>query len=169
MDSRILLSRQYVKCIVSFVTVCLVSCTRERVLPSTNAPDIIEDAYKEWILTPKGAPVRLCAGIEPLAKIVEYKWYEIIEGTDVLLDRAANANYIDVQGFNAPGIRDFLCVGLYEIDDNTQEFVRYPFHVAYTGLPVVYVDTEEAQPVISKAEKVPGYMSVIMPDGGGRI
>lgn len=46
---------------------------------------------------------------------------------------------------------------------NSVQFKEYNFYVAYTGLPVVYISTENNQPVISKTEKVSGTFELVAP------
>ena len=152
----------------------LISCSegdfpieQELDVVEVTEPEIIEGKYVEWNLSPKGEPVRLCVGIDSLAKDEHYAWYKVTDGKETELDKVVN-NYYDTAAFSEKGIVNFLCKVSYT-DADTVVIKEYPFHVAYTGLPVVYATTDDYQPVLTKTEKMPGNMAIVAPVWGGAI
>lgn len=152
----------------------LISCSegdfpieQELDVVEVTEPEIIEGKYVEWNLSPKGEPVRLCVGIDSLAKDEHYAWYKVTDGKETELDKVVN-NYYDTAAFSEKGIVNFLCKVSYT-DADTVVIKEYPFHVAYTGLPVVYATTDDYQPVLTKTEKMPGNMAIVAPVWGGQF
>ena len=127
-------------------------------------PEIISGEYSKWNLSKNGESVRLYVGIDSIAENPEYTWYEVKDGVDTKLDKQIN-NFFDTGDFASKCIKSFKCKETFISSSDSLVNVEYLFHVAYTGLPLIAINTENHQPVTSKEEKVSGNMVVM---GGGR-
>ena len=129
-----------------------------------NEPQIIEGVYNEWNLVINGESIRLSCGIDSIAIEPKYCWYEIIEGDTNIINGAVN-NFYDTSKFDNRGIKNYVCRMTYRNNLDTMVTIDYPFHVSFTGLPLVVITTEGMRPVDSKTEKIPGILRLLTPEG----
>lgn len=154
------------------MTLLTVSCAKEdlTVIPPDSSvhqlPELVEGEYVEWNLAPEGK-ARLCCGKIDTAAVKGWKicWYEIKDSAELLIDGAIN-NYYDVE-FVEKGIRNLKCKIFYtDIEKDSIEVKEYPYLVAYTGLPTLYIDTENGQPIENKTDKKTAMLTLA---GGGKF
>lgn len=147
----------------------MTSCTKDDVTADNTGiiekkPELIEGRYVMWNLAPAGT-VRLCCGMVDTTAVKDCKirWYETKDSVVSLIEGAMN-NYYDVN-FEDKGIKNLKCeVTCTRIENDSTEVKEYPFLVAYTGLPALYITTGNGQPVINKTDKIPALLAL---SGGG--
>ena len=94
---------------------------------------------------------------------VTYQWYEAADsagnsGTPIAL---ATGRTLSTPAFSAPGIRYYYCVA--SAGDMSEK--SRVAAVAYTGLPVLYLDLDRPLASVTKDDYALGKMRIIQPDG----
>lgn len=140
--------------------------TKKIVPPVLTRPELIEGDYVEWNMAPTGTSRLFCGMLDTLCvKDWKFRWFEINDGAATEISGAIN-NYYDVD-FVQVGIKEIKCeVSYVNIVNDSSVTKVYPFHVAYTGLPTLYITTENGQAVENKTDKVLGFLNLY---GGGKF
>lgn len=127
--------------------------------------EIIDGEYELWNLVHKGEVINLYCGIDSLAIKPQYNWYEWKNGVETALQGQIN-NFYKLDWNEKEAIRVIKCKESYINEADSLVVKEYPFYVACTGLPTVYVTTDNEQPIVSREEKVPGTFKL---NGGGQV
>lgn len=127
--------------------------------------EIIDGKYELWNLVHKGEVINLYCGIDSFAIKPQYNWYEWKNGVETALQGQIN-NFYKLDWNEKEAIRVIKCKESYINEADSLVVKEYPFYVACTGLPTVYVTTDNEQPIVSREEKVPGTFKL---NGGGQV
>ena len=111
-------------------------------------------------VAPSGKEISLSCSADNDTYEVEYKWYRTADGkksSGVLIEGATDST-LSLPEFTEKGVYYYYCGAvnvLIDTDSNrieSAESFSDVISVAFTGLPVVYVDTNNHEPIISKTE-----------------
>ena len=122
--------------------------------------ELIDGEYVEWSLAPNGT-ARICCGMLDTLDVKDWeiRWYEVKDSVLTEIKGAIN-NFYDVV-FEKTGIKELKCEFTYLDEVNDLVVVKnYPFHVAYTGLPALYITTENGKPIENKTDKIPATLEL---------
>ena len=112
-------------------------------------------------VVPKGGSVTLSFVVN--GKEVSYQWFQSTDGTvqtGVAIEGATESEYT-TSVFVSKSIRYYYCVAT----DGNESIVSNVAVVAYTGLPILYVNTEVPITSVTKTDYAFGNMRIIYENG----
>ena len=111
----------------------------------------------------KDKPVTITFAAQKGEETVSYQWFQSADGTTENAEaiEGANESSFSTDVFTEKGIRYYFCVATAGEESVTSDVAA----VAYTGLPVLYINTEIPMEEITKEEYVFGDIKLVYEDG----
>ena len=111
----------------------------------------------------KNGEVTLFFEVEKKGRDVSYQWFKSTDGTTATGEaiESATADSLEIGAFEEKEIRYYFCVATAGEESVTSDVAA----VAYTGLPVLYINTEVPMEDITKEVYVFGDMKLVYADG----
>lgn len=111
----------------------------------------------------KDKPVTITFAAQKGEETVSYQWFKSADGSTENAEaiEGANEGTLSTDVFTEKGIRFYFCVASVGEESVTSEVAA----VAYTGLPVLYINTDIPMEEITKEEYVFGDIKLVYEDG----
>ena len=111
----------------------------------------------------KDKPVEITFAAQKGDETVSYQWFRSADGSTENAEaiEGANEGSFSTEVFTEKGIRYYFCVATAGEESVTSDVAA----VAYTGLPVLYINTEVPMEDITKEVYVFGDMKLVYADG----
>ena len=111
----------------------------------------------------KDKPVTITFAAQKGAEAVSYQWFKSADGSTENAEaiEGANEGTLSTDVFTEKGIRYYFCIATVGEETVTSDVAA----VAYTGLPVLYINTEIPMEEITKEEYVFGDIKLVYEDG----
>ena len=150
----------------------------EPVAPAAPAADPVNAAKpavsaNRMLISPDGSAVTFTCKAESTDGTLSYQWYSSPDGSEEnksAIDKATSATYT-TEAFTQKEIRYYFCTVTNTISDNGDKGNKTAsqttaFYAAYTGLPVLYLDTEVETNQITRDNYVKGSLKIISEEYG---
>lgn len=150
----------------------------EPVTPAAPAADPVNAAKpavsaNRMLISPDGSAVTFTCKAESTDGTLSYQWYSSPDGSEEnksAIDKATSATYT-TEAFTQKEIRYYFCTITNTISDNGDKGNKTAsqttaFYAAYTGLPVLYLDTEVETNQITRDNYVKGTMKIVSEEYG---
>ena len=146
--------------------------------PVTPAADPVNAAKpavsaNRMLISPDGSAVTFTCKAESTDGTLSYQWYSSPDGSEEnksAIDKATSDTYT-TEAFTQKEIRYYFCTVTNTISDNGDKGSKTAsqttaFYAAYTGLPVLYLDTEVETNQITRDNYVKGTMKIVSEEYG---
>lgn len=151
-------------CLSLIFLFCFLSCTQSVSEGDADFQQKKKDELYQYIAV-KGEPVTFVCQKKPSDSkvLLSYQWYEVTANGKTLIDGAAEASFTSSQ-MTEPGIKTYCCIVTEKLDGNTESKTIF-YSAAWTGLPVLYLNTVVGTKEINQKNYTPVSFYLFNSDG----